>query len=204
MSAAATLLPLAVVIPIGGAVISPLIAKLHRKLPLIVGMIAMTGSVLVLVPIAGQVYSGNGHVVVHFFSAERPIHGKLLGIAFAADPFGMMFALLAAGLGGLLLLSLLSEFGGLGKREIGGLACLVQLLLAALIGAALTADTVNLFVWFEVAALSSYGLTGFFLERPIALVLLLVSAGLLALAAISMATRDWRGKLAEAEAGENK
>ena len=169
MSAAATLLPLAVVIPIGGAVISPLIAKLHRKLPLIVGMIAMTGSVLVLVPIAGQVYSGNGHVVVHFFSAERPIHGKLLGIAFAADPFGMMFALLAAGLGGLLLLSLLSEFGGLGKREIGGLACLVQLLLAALIGAALTADTVNLFVWFEVAALSSYGLTGFFLERPIAL-----------------------------------
>ncbi|HEU5007389.1 MAG TPA: proton-conducting transporter membrane subunit [Jatrophihabitantaceae bacterium] len=169
MSAAATLLPLAVVIPIGGAVISPLIAKLHRKLPLIVGMIAMTGSVLVLVPVAGQVYSGSGHVVVHFFSAEHPIHGKLLGIAFAADPFGMMFALLAAGLGGLLLLSLLSEFGGLGEREIGSLACLVQLLLAALIAAALTADTVNLFVWFEVAALSSYGLTGFFLERPIAL-----------------------------------
>jgi len=43
------------------------------------------------------------------------------------------------------------------------------LLLAALIGSALTADTINLFVWFEVAALASYGLTGFFLERPIAL-----------------------------------
>jgi multicomponent Na+:H+ antiporter subunit D len=43
------------------------------------------------------------------------------------------------------------------------------LLLAALIGAALTADLFDLFVWFEVAALASYGLTAFFLERPIAL-----------------------------------
>ena len=63
----------------------------------------------------------------------------------------------------------LSELGGLGARELGGFAALVQLLLAGLIGAALTADTVDLFVWFEVAALASYGLTGFFLERPPAL-----------------------------------
>jgi multicomponent Na+:H+ antiporter subunit D len=46
---------------------------------------------------------------------------------------------------------------------------LTQLLLAALMAGGLTADAVNIFVWFEVAALSSYGLTGFFLERPIAL-----------------------------------
>ncbi|MBV9593931.1 MAG: Fe-S-binding domain-containing protein, partial [Actinobacteria bacterium] len=51
----------------------------------------------------------------------------------------------------------------------GGLACLSQLLLAALIGVALTADSINLFVWYQVAALASFGLTGFFLERPIAL-----------------------------------
>src|SRR5262247_4552066 len=50
----------------------------------------------------------------------------------------------------------------------------------------------------------SDGTWGIFLERPIALTLLLVSAVLLALAAVSLVTRDWRGKLAEAEAGESK
>jgi putative tricarboxylic transport membrane protein len=41
-----------------------------------------------------------------------------------------------------------------------------------------------------------------FLQRPIALLLLAISAGLLILAAVSLVTRDWRGKLAEAETGE--
>ena len=45
----------------------------------------------------------------------------------------------------------------------------------------------------------SDGTWAIFLERPIALVLLAVSAGLLALAAVSLVTRDWRGKLAEVE-----
>ncbi len=80
-----------------------------------------------------------------------------------------MFALAVAVVGAILLLYTLSELGGLGRRELGGYACLFQLLLAALIGGALTADLIDLFVWFEVAALSSYGLTGFFLERPLAL-----------------------------------
>jgi putative tricarboxylic transport membrane protein len=48
----------------------------------------------------------------------------------------------------------------------------------------------------------SDGTWGIFLERPIALALLSVSAALLALAAISAVTRDWRGKLAEVESGD--
>lgn len=166
---AGTLLPLAVVIPLGGAAASPLLAKLHRRLPLITGALAMLGAGGILGYVAASVYAGDGAIVTHYFSAERPVHGKALGIAFAADPFGLVFALLSAGLGLLLFVSLLSEFGDLGERELGGLAALTQLLLAALIASALTADIVNLFVWFEVAALASYGLTGFFLERPIAL-----------------------------------
>ena len=166
---AAELLPLPVVIPICGAVLSPLVVKLDRRLGLVVGIVAMLGTLATLLPIAGQVYGGGGRVVVHYFSGERPFGGHLLGIAFGADPFGMSFALLTAGLGLLLMIALLSELADMGERELGGLACLALLLLAALIGAALTADTINLFVWFEVAALASYGLTGFFLEQPPAL-----------------------------------
>jgi multicomponent Na+:H+ antiporter subunit D len=164
----AALLPLTVVVPLGSGALSPLIVKIHKRVPLVVGIVAMLATFALLLAAATQVYRGDGHVLTHFFSAEKPLHGKALGIAFAADPFGLTFALLTAGLGTLLLLSLLSEFGDIGERELGGLAALTQLLLAALIGSALTADSVNLFVWFEVAALASYGLTGFFLERPIA------------------------------------
>jgi len=110
-----------------------------------------------------------GLVRAHYMGLWTPVHGRALGIAFAADPFGLLFALTSAVIGAVLLLYTLSELGGLGPRELGGYACLFQLILAALIAGALTADLINLFVWFEVAALASYGLTAFFLERPIAL-----------------------------------
>lgn len=167
--AIASLLPLPVVIPIGGAVAAPLLSRVHHRLPLIVSVLAMLGSASVLCLIATEVYPGGGRVVSHFFGHWGPVNGQALGIAFAAEPLGLTFALLTASLGVLLLVSALSQLGELGPRETGGFACLFQLLLAALIAAALTADMINLFVWFEVASLASYGLTGFFLERPIAL-----------------------------------
>src|SRR3954447_15323375 len=136
----ASALPLPVVIPIAGAAVAPLAARLHRRAPLWLGMISLAGALAVLVVIAGRVYGGHGRIVTHFLSNEHPEHGRVLGIAFAADPFGMTFALLVVTIGLILLLSLLSEFGKLGRKELGGLACLVQLLVAALVGSALTAD----------------------------------------------------------------
>lgn len=168
MPTPAQLLPLPVVIPLIGAVLAPLAARRTRRAPLWVAVTALSASLAVLLSLAARVFAGTGHLLTHFLSNEHPEAGASLGIALVADPFGLTFATLAAGIGIALVVSALSELGDLGPRELGGLACLVQLLLAALIGAALTADTVNLFVWFEVAALASYGLTGFFLERPIA------------------------------------
>jgi multicomponent Na+:H+ antiporter subunit D len=165
----ASLLPLPVVIPIGGAVAAPLVARIHRRLPLVVSTIALLSATVALAIIASRAYQGDGLVLSHFLGHWGPVNGRALGIALAADPFGMAFALVSAALGTLLVVSALSELAELGPRELGSFACLVQLLIAALIGSALTADMINLFVWFEVAALSSYGLVGFFLERPIAL-----------------------------------
>lgn len=162
-------LPVPVIVPIVGAVAAPLAARVHRRAPLYLAIASVLAGLVVLALVAARVFAAHGQPVVHFLSNEHPHHGQVLGIAFVADPFGMTFAMLALGVGALLLLSLLSELGDLGRRELGALAALVQLLLAALVGSALSADAVNLFVWLEVAGLASFGLTGFFLERPIAL-----------------------------------
>ena len=165
--ALASLLPLPVALPLCGAVAAPLLARCSRRLPVIFSLIALAGSAAVLLAAAPAVFRGT--VIAHYLGHWTPVNGHVLGIALAADPFGLAFGLTVALVGAVLLLYSLSELGGLGSRELGGLACLFQLLLAALIGAALTADLFDLFVWFEVAALASYGLTGFFLERPLAL-----------------------------------
>ena len=127
--ALASLLPLPVALPIAGAVAAPLLARLHRRLALITGLVCLCGSTLVLLLQAPSVFGGL--VRAHYLGLWTPVHGQALGIAFAADPFGLVFALTSAVIGAVLLLSTLSELGGLGPRELGGYACLFQLLLAA-------------------------------------------------------------------------
>lgn len=163
----ASLLPLPVAIPIAGAVLAPLTARVSRQLAFAVCIVTTLAALGILLGIAPTVFSGRE--LTHFLGHWAPFSGQQLGDTFGADPFGLAFALAVAAIGALLLVASLSQLSGLGRRELGGYACLFQLLIAALIGSALTADLVNMFVWFEVAALASYGLTGFFLERPVAL-----------------------------------
>jgi multicomponent Na+:H+ antiporter subunit D len=167
IAALSSLLPLPVAIPLAGAVTAPLLARASSRLAVIVSLLALAGAAAILLIAAPTVFGGR--VIAQYLGHWRPVNGHVLGVTLAADPFGLLIALAAALIGAILLLYTLSELGGLGRRELGGYACLFQLLIAAVIGAALTADLFNLFVWFEVAALSSYGLAGFFLERPIAL-----------------------------------
>ncbi len=147
--------------------LAPLLARFSRRLPLLIGVTALLASGGLLAAMSPTVYGGR--VLSHFMGHWYPVGGHALGIAFAADSWGLTFALVTAFLGALLVLYTLSELADLGRRELGGYTCLFLLLCAALIGSALTADIFNLFVWFEVAALSSYALTAFFLERPLAL-----------------------------------
>jgi multicomponent Na+:H+ antiporter subunit D len=161
------LLALPVVLPLTGAAAAPLLARLSARLSMAVSILLLAGSAGVLLAAAPYVFGG--HVLVHYFGGWGPVDGHVLGVTFGADSWGLAFALVTAVVGAILLLFMLSEQGDLGPRELGWFSCLFQLLLAGLIGGALTADMVNLFVWFEVAALASYALTAFFLERPLAL-----------------------------------
>jgi len=163
----ASLLPLPVVAPLLGAVAAPLAARLSGRLAVVVGAAALATSTMVLARLAPDVY--RGEQLTHFMGHWTPVGGAALGVAFSADAWGLTYALAASAVGAVLLVYTLSEQGDLGRRELGGLASLFLLLDAALIGVALTADVINLFVWFEVAALASYALTAFFLERPRAL-----------------------------------
>ncbi len=162
-----SLLPLAVAVPLAGAVVAPLLGRLSTRLPVIASVVSLCGAAVILALQMPEVFGG--HILAHYMGLWTPVRGHALGIVFVAEPFGIIYAFTCAVVGALLLVYTLSEQGGLGARELGGYACLCQLLLAALIGAALTGDLFNLFVWFQLAALASYGLTGFYLERPIAL-----------------------------------
>ncbi|HWE54668.1 MAG TPA: proton-conducting transporter membrane subunit [Acidimicrobiales bacterium] len=162
-----SLLPLPIAVPITAAVLSPLVARVSKRAALVVCILAMAAAGGLLLLEAPKVLGG--YELTHFLGHWAPFSGQQLGDTLAADPFGLTYALAVSAIGTVLLICTLSELPGLGPRELGAYACLFELLLAALIGSALTADMVNLFVWFEVAALASYGLTGFFLERPIAL-----------------------------------
>lgn len=161
------LLPLPVALPLAGGALVPLVARAGPRLAIGGSFVSLLGSAGLLLAMAPTVYGGRA--LAHFMGHWGPVNGSVLGDAFAADAFGLDFALAAALIGAVLLLFAASSQPGLGRRELGGFLAMFLLLDGALIGSALTADLLNLFIWFEVAALASYALTAFFLERPIAL-----------------------------------
>ncbi len=167
-AALGSILPLAVACPLLGAVICPIVGRKSGQLALAIAATSLIGSCVVLGLEAPKVFGGRT-VIVHFMGHWTPVHGHALGIGWAADPFGLVFALAAAVIGVVLVVYTMSAMAALGRGELGGFACLFLILDAGLIGAALTADLFNLFVWFEVAAIASYALTAFYLDRPMAL-----------------------------------
>jgi multicomponent Na+:H+ antiporter subunit D len=157
-------LPLAIVIPIAGAILAPLTSRVSQRISLALAVVASAGSVVVLLICAPSAYRGN--VTTAYLGNWPPIGGHSLGVAITGDAFGITAALIASTVGTLALVATLSGMEELGPRELGSYGCLALLLIASVVGGALTADLLNLFVWFEVAALASYALTGFFLNRP--------------------------------------
>ena len=165
--ALASLLPLAVAVPLAGGVLAILLARISGWLAIASAVLSLAGAGAILLLVAPRIYQG--HQLTHYLGHWVPAGGAALGIAFSADAWGLTYALAVALIGVLVLLFTLSSQSDLGPRELGSFACLFLLLAAALIGVGLTGDVINLFVWFEVAALASYALTAFFLERPMAL-----------------------------------
>jgi multicomponent Na+:H+ antiporter subunit D len=97
------------------------------------------------------------HDVVHWFGGWHPDHGVALGISFVADPLGAGMAVLASGLGTLVL-----AYSWTYMREEARLYdALVLVFVGGMSGFALTGDIFNMFVWFELMGVAAYALAGF-------------------------------------------
>jgi multicomponent Na+:H+ antiporter subunit D len=147
-------LPLFVVVPLAGAFLIPLLGRVWRFFADVIGN--LVGAFLVTFSVYGLVALAQGVApVVYRMGGWMPP----LGITLVYDPLSALIVLIAnlVGLPALLFSTrYLDRYTGRWKYYT-----LFMLLLAGLNGVALTGDMFNLFVFLEIAAVSSYALVAF-------------------------------------------
>jgi len=95
--------------------------------------------------------------IVYWFGGWTPRHGVALGISFTVDPIGAGGAVLA----GLVVVAAVATTGWTIDEAHGIVHALLLTLLAAMAGFCLTGDLFNMFVFFELMAVSSFALMAF-------------------------------------------
>lgn len=155
MSHLQVLVPASVAVPLVGAAVlggaNRLLPRVARDL-LAVG-VALATTVLSLLLVAG---SADGPFV-YWFSGWHPRGGVVIGVDFTVDPLGASLAALA----GLLVCSAL-VYSSRFFDTVGGLYhTLLLIFLAASVDFCLTGDLFNLFVAFELVAVTGFVLTGY-------------------------------------------
>jgi len=154
------IVPLPVVLPLAGAA---LILFLNTVLPRrwVQGITLLF--VLAEVALSAVLLhrSGSG-TIVYWFGGWTPSHGVALGISFTVDPLGAGGAVLA----GLIVAAAVATTGSTARSTAGStmenaqgfVHALLLTLLAAMTGFCLTGDLFNLFVFFELMAVSAFAL----------------------------------------------
>ncbi|CAO4154262.1 NADH:quinone oxidoreductase/Mrp antiporter transmembrane domain-containing protein [Methylorubrum thiocyanatum] len=163
MSLAETLLPVAVLLPLGVATLLLALAHwLPPRLPKLVAILVALAVCALCVLLARASLDGP---VRHWFggwtpdAAGRP--GVVLGIGFQADPASAALAAFC----GLLFAAAFVFAWGYFDTEHAHFHVLMLLFLAAMTGFCLTRDLFNLFVWFELMSVAAFALTAYPLGR---------------------------------------
>ncbi len=133
---------------VGGAIL--LMARRSLKLQPWFGLLVLAAIVVCDVALLARVLA-DGPVSMTMGNWLAPF-----GISFTVDVMGAGFALVAAFVAFAVTLSLMTEAPEAAVRD--GLYPLVLLLVAGVSGAFLTGDLFNLYVWFEVMLIASFGL----------------------------------------------
>ncbi len=154
------LLPLSAAVPLGGAAVlagfSWLLPRRVRDLIAIAVALATTAMTLILVAASA------GHPMIYWFSGWRPSHGMVIGIDYAAGPLGAGMASLAGVLASAALVYCWRYFDSARGRH----HALILIFLAASVDFCLTGDLFNLFVAFELVAVTAFVLTGYNAGNP--------------------------------------
>jgi multicomponent Na+:H+ antiporter subunit D len=152
---ASAVVPASVVVPLAGAA---LLAGFSRLLPrwardLVAIAVAVTTTTLTLILTAVSA----GGPMIYWFSGWRPAAGMVVGIDYAVGPLGAAMASLAGLLASAALVYCWRFFDSARGRH----HALVLIFLAGSVDFCLTGDLFNLFVAFELVAVSAFALTGY-------------------------------------------
>jgi multicomponent Na+:H+ antiporter subunit D len=153
-------IPASVVVPLAAAA---LMAGFSRFLPrrardLIAIAVALATTTLTLILMAASA----GHPMIYWFSGWRPAGGMVIGIDYAVGPLGAGMASLAGVLASAALVYCWRYFDSARGRH----HTLVLIFLAASVDFCLTGDLFNLFVAFELVAVTAFALTAYNAGHP--------------------------------------
>jgi multicomponent Na+:H+ antiporter subunit D len=153
-------IPASVAVPLTGAALlagfSRFLPRLARDLTAIAVALATTVLTLILMVVSA------GHPMIYWFSGWRPAGGMVIGIDYAVGPLGAGMASLAGVLASAALVYCLRYFDSARGRH----HALVLIFLAASVDFCLTGDLFNLFVAFELVAVTAFALTAYNAGRP--------------------------------------
>ena len=159
-ASSSAVIPASVVVPLVGAALmagfSRLLPRWARDVIAIVVAIATCALTLTLM------VSSAGRPMIYWFSGWRPAGGVVIGIDYAVGPLGAGMASLA----GLLVTAALVYCWRYFDGARGHYHALVLIFLAGSVDFCLTGDLFNLFVAFELVAVTAFGLTGYNAGHP--------------------------------------
>ena len=152
---ASAVVPASVAVPLAGAA---LMAGFSRLLPrrardLVAIAVALATTTLTLILMAASA----GRPMIYWFSGWRPSAGMVIGVDYAVGPLGAGMASLA----GLLVCAALVYCWRYFDSARGRHHTLVLIFLAGSVDFCLTGDLFNLFVAFELVAVTAFALTGY-------------------------------------------
>ncbi len=149
------IVPLPVVVPLAGAaVILFLNTVLPHRAAQAVTLLFVLAEVALSAALLHQARSGT---IVYWFGGWTPRRGVALGISFTVDQIGAGGALLA----GIVVAAAVATTRSTIEDAHGIVHALLLTLLAAMAGFCLTGDLFNLFVFFELMAVSAFALAAF-------------------------------------------